>query len=619
MHQAERITFWEKYQLWFIAVLLLFGLTIKCPSFYDPYLPVRTWVLFICFVILLIWLGKKKFEINAFALTLAGLFLWEIISLSWSYSVPTGLKYSFLTLTSLLLIIVFSQRKPEGNLSLLFRLNSLIVALNLGFAVYQLIMEGWEPYGIHGFALNKNLLAGLLLLSLPVNILAFIKHKGAIGRSIFYVEIILTFQFIIILQSRSAYLGVLLFVGWGLLFLFYVSKFGDNPPIKLFLKKFWPVPLIVILLSSLYLRVTDQETREDFIDKINIAHYFRETSAERMTPVTANNYESIAIRKVLWKSSWQLFLDQPMPGTGKGNWKIAVGEYATPSLPDRLTHNKAYSHAHNDLLQQLAETGIIGFILFIGPILLLLFFSLRSFPGQGQQIEVVLIFSGLASFLVISFFDFPFQQVEHRFLFYFQLLILYQILINKRNTRFQPRINLHRTWIISLCLVSAILAFLQWRSDGHAFKAVRLQSLGRLEEAQEHLEKIHHDVYNITPVNFPVSYMSGKILMNQGSAQKARTKMEKALQIQPFDPRIWNDYGVLLAMQNNREESLEAFREAIALAPYYEDPKYNMAAIYTARSEYDRALEILSQVAESPRKNNFLNHLIRKREGLREN
>jgi hypothetical protein len=138
------------------------------------------------------------------------------------------------------------------------------------------------------------------------------------------------------------------------------------------LKRYIAIPLVIIGGSVVYLHVVDEDIKEDFIDKIHIHKYFSSVERENLSEVTEDNYKSIEIRKILWSNTLSVIQEKPLLGAGKGNWCIAIGKHATARLPDRLTHHKSYSHVHNDYLQQLAETGITGFLLFIIPIILLL-------------------------------------------------------------------------------------------------------------------------------------------------------------------------------------------------------------------------------------------------------
>ncbi|MDR2883745.1 MAG: O-antigen ligase family protein [Deferribacteraceae bacterium] len=64
---------------------------------------------------------------------------------------------------------------------------------------------------------------------------------------------------------------------------------------------------------------------------------------------------SLGWRFVLWKESWQVFLSEPLTGVGFAN----LNQHFIAALPVK---HQSVAHAHNNILQILAEHGIIGFI-----------------------------------------------------------------------------------------------------------------------------------------------------------------------------------------------------------------------------------------------------------------
>src|SRR5208337_4028963 len=59
-------------------------------------------------------------------------------------------------------------------------------------------------------------------------------------------------------------------------------------------------------------------------------------------------------RQSMRRDTWRLFLDNPVLGTGLGTFEMVFPPY------DSLYDGKIANHAHNDYLQVLAETGILG-------------------------------------------------------------------------------------------------------------------------------------------------------------------------------------------------------------------------------------------------------------------
>ena len=60
-----------------------------------------------------------------------------------------------------------------------------------------------------------------------------------------------------------------------------------------------------------------------------------------------------------WKEAWQLFEDKPLDGTGAGSFELA-------HLLHRTQFARPVTEPHDFALQTLGETGIVGFLLFLG-------------------------------------------------------------------------------------------------------------------------------------------------------------------------------------------------------------------------------------------------------------
>jgi O-antigen ligase len=120
-------------------------------------------------------------------------------------------------------------------------------------------------------------------------------------------------------------------------------------------------------------------------------------------------------RASMRRDTWQIFLHNPVAGTGLGTLQIVYPLY------ESLYDGKIVNHTHNDYLEALAETGILGgfcCVWFLG--VLFSEFSRRlrqlnnSFAGTLQLSGLV----GCAGFLVHSLVDFNLHIPSNAFLFF---------------------------------------------------------------------------------------------------------------------------------------------------------------------------------------------------------
>ncbi|MBZ5700721.1 MAG: O-antigen ligase family protein [Acidobacteriia bacterium] len=119
------------------------------------------------------------------------------------------------------------------------------------------------------------------------------------------------------------------------------------------------------------------------------------------------------------RDTWHIFLDYPLAGSGLGTLQSVFPKY------DTLYDGKLVNHAHNDYLEALAETGILGGIccgLFLA---LLLVRGLRRLLNQENSAAAALQSGGLVGcvgILVHSLVDFNLHIPSNALLF---LLVAY--------------------------------------------------------------------------------------------------------------------------------------------------------------------------------------------------
>lgn len=118
--------------------------------------------------------------------------------------------------------------------------------------------------------------------------------------------------------------------------------------------------------------------------------------------------------------TWRIFLDHPILGTGLGTLQLVYPPYET------LYDGKIVNHAHNDYLETLAETGILGGLCcawFIGVLLLkglqLLQETNHSFAGALRLAGL----AGCCGIFVHSLVDFNLHIPANAFFFFLMALL----------------------------------------------------------------------------------------------------------------------------------------------------------------------------------------------------
>jgi Flp pilus assembly protein TadD len=88
------------------------------------------------------------------------------------------------------------------------------------------------------------------------------------------------------------------------------------------------------------------------------------------------------------------------------------------------------------------------------------------------------------------------------------------------------------------------------------------------------------------------------VFAQQGDTDRARTHLQKALQLRPEYPDALNNLGVLYLRVGNVSEALAAFRECIRISPGFDQPYLNLARLYAAKAEREEARQVLQQLLD---------------------
>ena len=119
-------------------------------------------------------------------------------------------------------------------------------------------------------------------------------------------------------------------------------------------------------------------------------------------------------RDAMRKGTWHIFLDHPLVGTGLGTLQIVYPRYET------LYDGRVVNHTHNDYLETLAETGVLGGFCCAWFLAVLLVKSLLHFRENDFSFAGALQLSGMvacAGFLVHALVDFNFHIPSNLWLF----------------------------------------------------------------------------------------------------------------------------------------------------------------------------------------------------------
>jgi len=124
---------------------------------------------------------------------------------------------------------------------------------------------------------------------------------------------------------------------------------------------------------------------------------------------------SVGKRAAMRHDSWRIFRDHPWTGTGLGTLPIVFPAY------ESLYDGKIVNHAHNDYLEMLADTGLMGALCCASFLGVLFFCSLKQLLVTDKSFAAALHLSGMVAccgFLVHSLVDFNLHMPGNALLFF---------------------------------------------------------------------------------------------------------------------------------------------------------------------------------------------------------
>lgn len=575
--------------------------------------------------------GKLTIRNNLFETGFVLLYAWSMLSAAWSIEPAEALCQSQLVFLSLALFLVISAMisKDPGFEGIFIRILLLVLLFSFGLAFYKMsTLAYYDPYKIISVSANNNLYSGFLLISLPLVITGYILFKGfwkyfsvAVG--------ILSFFFIIIIQTRAVYLGTIaaLLIFIILAWLRYRRSFSG--------KNLTTIMISLLLLSGgmfIFTQTLDNTRKAYFLQKIMIWNYFRsyddlqaknirklrEADMQDHTKMAAFDYSedyytNANLRMIFWQKSAGLIAKHPITGVGAGNWRLAIAGVREPLNPEHTIGNFTYSEPHNEWVRIISELGAAGFIL----ALLVFFFPpgfvlyRMLFPKTALPIQSLVYAAFITGFFVYAAFDFPLRRVEHNILlwaiFAFMLSKAPLPQITKNIATIKPS-----AWISSLFLILGLFSVLVAvaRFNGEYFTVLMFRNEYKEDDhVISYCQKAENPLYHITPNTLPVAWFEGVAHYRLGQNTAAENCFIRAMKRTPYEVRLLNDYSAVLFKSGRPEEAIRILKQTLYIDPFFDDARFNLGAIYFLTGNVESARREILQCRDSRKKRGFLEEI----------
>jgi len=479
----------------------------------------------------------------------------------------------FATLQSVLLLVfcimffytAVNSLKKAGDTGLVARfLAWLCLILSLAGITGYYYLGGQRSFGLFT---NPNLLGGFLAAGLGFLLFYIVKEKGP-KKVLFILASAGSVFCLVLTKSRG---GLLAAVCSLVLFGLFLQFLARRKAVEQKTKK----RALLLLAAGLIIAVTP-------LDPI----VKRALEIGRFDPAAYS-------RTGIWLSAVKLFRDRPLMGYGLNTFKDIAPKYYFPVGGSIGNFTRVQHQAHNEYLQLLAETGILGGLL--AAVLLFLigrqfYYKLRGTVDKDKLFLLCAVFTALAALLVHALVDFNLHYLPTLLLLVLLLGLLFSGYLAGNN---YLEVDKKKRLFFNAALVLAAGIFLALAALNY-FSILLAERNGPTPQAVEKDLKLSAA---LDPFNSGSYEKLGKfyryfylVTGEQKYLEQAENNFKQAQKRSPLNAFPHRNLGYLYYKAGLKNEALSEYEAALKLNPYDVFFKYEAAYIYAETGKYGPAL-----------------------------
>ena len=270
---------------------------------------------------------------------------------------------------------------------------------------------------------NRNFFAEFAVCTLPFTayLLAQAKTSSRVALLAFTLGLNIIALMMTGTRGALAAMWILLLLGLPVIAIIYRKQFGCSS---------WSSGKRILALGVLFATVVTMGLVKSENPKViaDRAYYGNVTTpfdmAFKRTASISTSDGSLGVRLIMWKATMVMIKANPITGVGAGAW-----EEVQPLYQVEGSQLETDYYVHNEILQLLAEYGLIGLLFLIGLIGYLLraaweTFSNRSPEGLNEAPMRAIVLASLLAFLIVSNIGFPWRLASTGSLFALSLALL---------------------------------------------------------------------------------------------------------------------------------------------------------------------------------------------------
>lgn len=549
----------------FLALYTLIGL-VPYLSAADKVVPQVLYLSIVnTFAFIYIGLVQKKNILKEFSTTLNNwsftlyflFFIWSSITVINSRNLSESI-YTLGEIFSLLvsfLFLIYFLSKVNSLKNVLFYIIIGLLTIEVVSVIAPFIFElsqgrqTQRSMTLRGYTGNINILAYILLIKFPLLIYFQIIKKGYYKLN-FLLTVLIVFIIFSIFATRSAMLTMFFITILIFCFMMFIKSFNLKQTIKVLLKPLFLPIFIGLLLNNLE---SSLSTSQSFQSRLS-------------TLTEIQDDRSLSQRSRYYKAAFESFKEKPIMGKGIGTWEFE-------SIPYERNEMKNYVvpyHVHNDYLELLAETGIIGMTLYFGMIFFIFYHLLRKIldreADQETKLFSIFLITSLSVYLIDSMFNFPFDRIIQQIHLFFLLAVSIHFLkLKPLKSNLTPQIIL---FILILIPASIYSSSRIMRASQH--QAIFLKAFNNGDYSNPPLaviDKFEMEYPSLSATSLPMSTIKGLYYLKQNKYREAIPMLRKGIKDNPYLHISESFLGYTFNMIGEKDSALYYTKKAFDYMP----------------------------------------------------
>lgn len=345
-------------------------------------------------------------------------------SMAWSHTYLGGVEAVRWCIFSLIFFLGANALSHE-------RVTLLVWGIHLGAVLAALwaALQFWFDW--HFFAqgpnpastfVNRNFFAEFLVCTLPFSALLLTRLRDK--SSVFLLTFSLGFNVVALMMTgtRSALTGL-----WVLTLLLPAIVYLYRSQV---VSKGWHLghglALGVLLVSTVFAIGAINTGNSSLINESGQGDALDRAVGRTLSMAQSTEYSqgSFSMRALMWKATGRMILAHPLAGVGAGAWEVQA-----PLYQDAGSQLETDYYAHNEILQLLAEYGVVGWLFLLCLLAYLVWAGHRTWTdqsdaGQREAPLRALTLASLLVFLLVSNAGFPWRMATTGALFALSLAVL---------------------------------------------------------------------------------------------------------------------------------------------------------------------------------------------------